>query len=61
MKSVSRSIGLAFTINSYILQYVLGQIVPVLFIHKSPILSAEGVNELGKITEWRLKFSYPVL
>ena len=29
MKSVSRSIGLAFTFNPYILQCVLGQITPV--------------------------------
>ena len=34
MKSVSQSIGLAFTINPYILQYVLGQITPVYLIHK---------------------------
>ena len=48
MKSVSRSIGLAFTINPYILQYVLGQITPVSYMAKP---------ELGKIIEWRLEFS----
>ena len=42
MKSVSRSIGMAFTINQYILQYVLGQITPVSFIHK---LSSRGSRE----------------
>ena len=39
MKNVRQSIGLAFTINRYILQYVLGQITPFSLTHK--LMAAE--------------------
>ena len=63
MNSVSQCIGLAFTINPYILQYVLRQITPFRhtlgkFAAKARILSAE--SEFGKIGKWPLKFSYRV-
>ena len=41
MKIVSPSIGFAFTIDPYILRYVLGQITPVSLMHKHNKMAAE--------------------